>query len=274
MRQLISRRIEAFYNQASEETRLEQGMGVFEFERIKTLISKYLTSNRMVIVDVGGGTGKYSAWLAEKKHQVHLVEPIKKHLRLANKRSERLANKFSVRAGEARQLPFPNNFADLILLHGPLYHLQNPADRATAIREAKRVLKTDGVVLGFAINNTASTLVGLLNGMIHKTSFLEMCCEELCTGRHNPPENFPWLLAEAYYHRPEELRAEFAKQSLTYLNTFAVEGMVWLDQNYLTNMQHSKKRLNLLRLLELTQNDPNLLSFSPHFMVAASKSKK
>jgi len=34
-KQLISRDIELFYNNASEETRLEKGMGVFEFERIK-----------------------------------------------------------------------------------------------------------------------------------------------------------------------------------------------------------------------------------------------
>ena len=34
-KQLISRDIELFYNRASEETRLNKGMGVFEFERIK-----------------------------------------------------------------------------------------------------------------------------------------------------------------------------------------------------------------------------------------------
>ena len=34
---LISRDIEVFYNNASEETRLDKGMGIFEFERIKHL---------------------------------------------------------------------------------------------------------------------------------------------------------------------------------------------------------------------------------------------
>ena len=75
-KQLISRNIELFYNKASEETRLNKGMGVFEFERIKSLIEKHIPSSSSKIVDVGGGTGKYSEWLAKKGHQVHLVEPV------------------------------------------------------------------------------------------------------------------------------------------------------------------------------------------------------
>jgi len=55
---LISKQLEFFYNKASEETRLEKGMGIFEFERIKSLIDRYLVSKSAKIVDVGGGTGK------------------------------------------------------------------------------------------------------------------------------------------------------------------------------------------------------------------------
>lgn len=54
-KQLISRNIEVFYNNASEETRLEKGMGVFEFERIKILIEKYLPIGTSKIIDIGGG---------------------------------------------------------------------------------------------------------------------------------------------------------------------------------------------------------------------------
>ena len=216
--QLISRNITVFYNKASEETRLEKGMGVFEFERIKSLIEKYLSTSSSKIIDVGGGTGKYSEWLAKKGHEVHLVEPVAKHLQLAENRTKKLKNKFSVHLGESRKLDFPNNYADLIILHGPLYHLQRKEDRVLSIMEAKRVLKNGGIILGFAINYTASTLVGLLNGLIHKRSFFEMCKNELTTGIHNPPDDFPWLLAEAYYHKPEQLKEEFSHQDLTYLN--------------------------------------------------------
>lgn len=229
-KQLISRNIELFYNTASEETRLNKGMGIFEFERIKSLIEKYISTSPSKIIDIGGGTGKYSEWLANKGHQVHLVEPIPKHIKIAQNRAHKLKNKYSVHLGESRNLKFPNNFADLILLHGPLYHLQKKEDRALSIREAKRVLKNNGIILGFAINYTASTLVGLLNGLIHKKSFFEMCKDELTSGIHNPPDDFPWLLVEAYYHTPKQLKNEFISQELTYLTTYAVEGMAWLDK--------------------------------------------
>lgn len=268
---LISRNIEVFYNNASEETRLDKGMGIFEFERIKSLIEKYVPSSSSRIVDVGGGTGKYSEWLAKKGHQVHLIEPISKHIQLAQNRANKLKNKFFVQLGEAQNLSFPNNFADLIILHGPLYHLQKKEDRDAAIREAKRVLKSDGIILGFAINYTASTLVGLLNGLVHKPSFFEMCREELITGIHNPPNDFPWLLAEAYYHKPEQLKNEFANQELIYLNTYAVEGMAWLDSEYFANMLNDKKRETLLDLIKVTENDSYLLPFSPHMMIAVQK---
>lgn len=270
-KQLISRNIELFYNKASEETRLDKGMGIFEFERIKSLIEKYIPSPTSKIIDVGGGTGKYSEWLAKKGHSVHLVEPLSKHIQLAQDRANKLKHKFSVHLGESRKLEFPTNFADLIILHGPLYHLQNEGDRELTIKEAKRVLKNNGILLGFAINYTASTLVGLLNGLIHKQPFFEMCKEELTTGIHNPPDTFPWLLAEAYYHKPEQLKKEFTSQQLIYLNLYAVEGMTWLDKNYFANMLTETKKTTLMQLLEITENDSYLLSFSPHMMIAVKK---
>jgi len=270
-KQLINRNIEAFYYKASEETRLDKGMGIFEFERIKSLIEKYIPFPSSKIIDIGGGTGKYSEWLANKGHQVHLVEPVSKHIKIAQNRANKLKNKFSVQLGESRKLEFPNNFADLIILHGPLYHLQKREDRDLSICEAKRVVKTGGIILGFAINYTASTLVGLLNGLIHKKTFFEMCKEELTNGIHNPPDDFPWLLTEAYYHKPEQLKNEFINQELTYLNTYAVEGMAWLDKDYFSNMLNTKKKKTLLDLIEITENDSYLLPFSPHIMIAVKK---
>lgn len=270
-KQLISRDIERFYNKASEETRLNKGLGVFEFERVKSLIEKHLNNSPCKILDVGGGTGKYAEWLAKKGHEVHLIEPVDKHLLTAQSRSNSLKNKFSVHKGESRSLDFSSNYADVIILHGPLYHLQKQEDRALTIQEAKRVLKKDGILLAFAINNTASTIAGLLSGLIHKKSFLEMCKLELSSGIHNPPEDFPWLLAEAFYHKPEKLREELIREGLVPSDAYAVEGAIWLDKDFFSNMQNAKRRCNLMELLEATENDKSLLPFSPHYMISAKK---
>lgn len=271
MKQLINRDIELFYTKVSEETRLEKGMGVFEFERIKSLIDQYIPHPTSKIIDVGGGTGKYAAWLARKGHQVHMVEPVLKHIEQAKSRAERLNNKFTITRGASRKLHFPDQFSDLVLLHGPLYHLQKKADRQKTIQEARRVLKPGGIVLGFAINYAASTVVGLLQGLIHKKPFFEMCREELTTGIHNPPDDFPWLLTEAYYHRPEELRYEFEEEGFATLHLHAVEGMTWLDKGFFSSMKDKKKKARLMELIRATENDPYLLSFSPHMMIAVQK---
>ncbi len=268
---LISKELENFYNKASEETRLEKGMGIFEFERIKELITQHISKPNSTIIDVGGGTGKYAEWLSKKNHAVHLIEPVLKHIQLAQKRAKKLKNPFSIAIGEAKKLPFEDNFADLVILHGPLYHLQNKEDRITAIIEAKRVVKKGGIILGFAINATASTLVGLMNGMIHANSFFDMCKQELTTGIHNAPKDFPFLLADAFYHKPQELKTEFLEQDLRLINLFAVEGMIWLDQEYFANMIDQKKSKTLKKLQKITENDESLLAFSPHMMIAVKK---
>ena len=270
-KKLISKELNDFYNKASEETRLEKGMGIFEFERIKELIKQHISKSNYTIVDIGGGTGKYSEWLSQEGHNVHLIEPVLKHIKLAEKRSKKLKNPFSVTIGEAKKLPYQDNSADLVILHGPLYHLQKREDRIAAIIEAKRVLKKGGIILGFAINATASTVVGLMNGMIHTNSFFEMCKEELTTGIHNAPKDFPFLLVDAFYHKPEGLKAEFLEQNLNFINLFAVEGMIWLDNEYFANMLDKKKSKTLKALQKLTQNDEYLLPFSPHMMIAVRK---
>lgn len=126
---LINKQIEFFYSWVSEETRLDKGMGVFEFERTKSLIDRYLVTKSARIVDVAGGTGKYAEWLSHEGHTVFLVDPVAKHIERAKQRAKTLKNKFHVRLGEAGDLNFPDNFADMVNLHGPLYHLQKKSDR-------------------------------------------------------------------------------------------------------------------------------------------------
>lgn len=270
-KQLISRDIETFYTNASEETRLEKGMGIFEFERVKSLLQKYISSSCSRIIDVGGGTGKYSEWLAKKGHQIHLIDPVPKHIEIAKRRSRKLKNKFTVHLGEARMLDLPNDYADIVILHGPLYHLQKQEDREKAILEARRVLKRGGTVLAFAINYSASTIVGLMSGLIHKKSFFDMCSEELRTGIHNPPTDLPWLLAEAYYHKPSVLKSEFEKQKFLSIKLYAVEGIAWLDNDLFTSLVHQKRKKTLLDLIAITENDASLLALNPHMMLVAQK---
>jgi len=249
------------------------GLGPWELERNQELIRRFLPEQAGVIADVGGGTGKYSEWLAGMGHRVWMIDPVEKHIHQAKKRSGSLDHPFEVIKGEARHLDIPDESCDLVILHGPLYHLQQREDRIDAILEAKRVTKPGGVILGFAINYTASTLVALLQGLIHDQKILDMCLSELTSGKHDAPENMPGILAEAFYHRPEELRSEFEEAGLRNPEIFAVEGITWLDKNWFTSRADPDQFAHLQTLTHLTEKDPNLISFSPHMMIAGVRQK-
>ena len=119
------------------------GQHVFQLEKIRTqeLILRYLKP-LMTIADIGGATGAYSFWLHDMGHKLHLLDAAEFHIEAATRTSisenRPLA---SILLGDARQLPYDDEQFDLVLLFGPLYHLQEKVDRMKSIAEAKRVLK-------------------------------------------------------------------------------------------------------------------------------------
>lgn len=270
MPKLISPEIDNFYSTTSEEGRLQLGLGPLEFERNKELISRYL-AKKGIVLDIGGGPGVYAEWLAGLGHQVHLIDPVEKHIKQANKRSKQAKKPFKAILGEAQELDFPDNFAHLAILHGPLYHLQQKEQRVKALTDAKRVLKPGGVVLGFAINHSASTIAALLNGFIHAPEIFDMCKQELTTGIHTPPKNMPGVLPSAYFHKPDELKHELEEAGLTYLDTYPVEGMIWMDKNYFESRSDSARKARMTELMQIIEKDKALLSLSPHMMIAGKK---
>lgn len=270
---LISKDIDQFYATAAEDQRLTYGLGPLELERNKELIGRFLPQWPCTILDIGGGPGVYAEWLAGLNHKVYLIDPVEKHIQQAKKRATKSGRKFEAALGEARKLEFNDGFADLVIEHGPLYHLQNRADRLAALSEAHRVLKPGGIMLGFAINHSISTLTGLLNGMIHDPQFYNMCLQELKTGEHNPPATWPGILPEAYFHKPGELKEEVAEAGFADLQVFAVEGIIWLDSKYFESRSDAAKKKQMMNLLRETEQNAELLAISPHMMVCGKKSR-
>lgn len=269
---LIDQKIDQFYSNSAEDIRLTMGLGPLEFERNKLLISRYL-GDKMKVADIGGGSGHYAKWLANLGHEVTLIDPVQKLVNLAQKRSKSPGKSFHVVMGEARKLPFSDRSLDLIVFHGPLYHIQDKKERIEALEEAWRVLKPGGKLLGFAISHSASTVAALQSGLIVDSSVFEMCKLELTTGIHHPPSNFPGMLPAAFYHRPAQLEDEYRQAGLIPKNLFPVEGMAWLDGKFFEHWADVKKREVLLKTIELTENDRDLLGFSPHFMLVGEREK-
>ncbi|MBQ9012167.1 MAG: methyltransferase domain-containing protein [Bacilli bacterium] len=134
-----------YYNKFNEDKRLTRRHGIVEYTTTMKYIHKYLKDKKdPKILDVGAGTGKYSINLYEEGYDITALELIKHNLMTLKTKNKH------VRAvlGNATDLSsFNDKTFDMVLLFGPLYHLITKEEKIKALKEAKRVLKDDGIIL-------------------------------------------------------------------------------------------------------------------------------
>ena len=88
-----------------EATRLSQGSHRVEFERTKEILLRDLPPPSAQILDLAGGAGVYSFWLADKSYKVHLVDIVPLHVEQA-KAADSDSILASICQGDARCLDF------------------------------------------------------------------------------------------------------------------------------------------------------------------------
>ena len=236
--QPVDRDIADFYQRTPEEARLQQGPFRLEEARTRELIQRFAPPPPAIVVDVGGAAGAYALWLAELGYTVHLLDAAPRLVAEAARRSLAAPRPLaSCRVGDARALDLPDKTADVVLLLGPLYHLTDSHDRARALGEAARVLKPAGRLFAAAISRCASALDGLARELLHDPRFSLIVERDLRDGQHrNPTERLDYFTT-AYFHRPEELRAEVRGARLTLDGVFGVEGPGWILPDIVERMQ-------------------------------------
>ncbi|WP_427339641.1 class I SAM-dependent methyltransferase [Caloranaerobacter sp. DY30410] len=267
-----------YYNRGSEVDRLQCGIGKIEFERTKDIILRYLLKEKLVIYDIGGGAGTYSRWLAKLGHEVHLFDLSPKLIEIAREKSknENENNIYNIELADARQINRPDESADMVLLMGPLYHLTERKERLLALKEAKRVLKEDGVMIVAAITRFGSTLYGLSvygekNNLIEEDEFMEMIERELTDGQHIRPEKYPGFIARAYFHLPDELANEIKEVGLEHEKNIAVEGPIWIVPAFEEKWSLEDSRKRMLKIARMVEEEKSIMGMSPHFIAIARK---
>ena len=180
----------------------------------------------------------------------------------------------SCQVGDARALEFADRCADIILLLGPLYHLTDGADRARAFSEAARVLKPGGLVFAAAISRYASALDGLGRDLFQDPRFAAIVEDDLRVGQHrNPTERLDYFTT-AYFHRPEDLRAEVQSVGLELEGLYGLEGPGWFLPDLADRWADLRQRADLLRLARQFETQPSVLGVSAHLLAVARKQKR
>ena len=253
-----------------ESQRLTDGFGGLERARTEELIRRYLPEEPAVVLDVGGGTGVYAFALAALGHDVHLIDIVPTHIEQAKARAQEpgTPSLAGLRVGDARDLEVDDAFADVMLMHGPLYHLTAREDRRRALTEAARVLKPGGTLLAFAITRYAGALYGLTEGLIYADDYRDMIRREIETGERRDPPAWAHTFPSAYFHRPDELREEIEAAGLLCRSVLGVMGPAWLVPDLDAAWTDPEKRAALMEMARMLEHEPVL---GPRLMAVARK---
>lgn len=263
----------AHYATGYEDERLEVGPGKLERARTQEVLGRVLPPPPAAVVDVGGGTGVYAAWLGSQGYAVRLLDVVPLHIETARRRFERAGVKGArAEVGDARSLPFTSESQDAALLLGPLYHLPEREDRLAALGEARRVLRPGGPVVVAAISRFASLLDGFFRGFIQDPVFLEIVEGDLASGRHENPTDRPDYFTTAYFHRPDELAGELEEVGFQGVEMFAVEGPFAWVRDFDELWTRGALRERMLAFLRRVEKEASLLGSSPHLLAVGRKS--
>ena len=262
----------AHYNAGVERDRLLRGTSNLEFERTKRILSRYLPSRPAMILDVGGGPGRYSFWLSEMGHSVHLVDILPLHIRQAREFQRKSKNRLaSINLGDARRLDFDDGYADIVLLFGPLYHLVRKKERLKALAEARRVLKPGGLLFAAAISRFTSAVDGSLRGFIRDPEFMTIIQQDLKNGQHRNPSNKPEYFTTSFFHHPSEFEAEMKQARFRSVKVYGVTGFAWLLPRLDQIWRDPTLKARLMSILDRTELEPSMLGISDHLLAVGKK---
>lgn len=264
----LEQQILQYYESGQEADRLESPFSRWEKLRTLDLLDRFLPRAPALILDVGGAAGAYAFPLATKDYVVDLIDPVPLHVEQAKQRAamdQRVPRSFQV--GDARAIPCEDGAADAVLFFGPLYHLTDSNERLKAICEARRVLRTGGVLLAVAISRFASALDGIGRGLISDPSFVQILDQDLRTGQHrNETGNLDYFTT-AFFHHPDELRMELIEGGFPAPRLCAIEGPLWTVPESATAEQQE----GLMATMRKLENEVTLIGASAHIMGIATK---
>jgi ubiquinone/menaquinone biosynthesis C-methylase UbiE len=263
------------YDQVNEAERLSAGIGELERVRTQDLLARLLPKAPARILDVGGAAGVHALWLARQGYEVHLSDPVPRHVEQAEEASRSQAQ-FAIASctvGDARKIEQKDTSADGVMLLGPLYHLTGRADRLKALREAHRVLRGGGRVIAAAISRFASFMDGFSRDFVADPRFVEILRQDLKDGQHRNPTDNPHYFTTTFFHHPDELQSEIEEAGFAFEKIIAVEGPVWVMGNFAKHWDDPKKRALLLEFLRTVEEERTLLGATAHILGIGKKTR-
>jgi len=221
------------------------------------------------VLDIGGGPGRYSLWLAEKGCDVTLFDLSPENVRFARGQAAAQGLEVSAVEGDARIADeLVVGLFDHVLLMGPLYHLQEECDRVKAVNTALRLLKPGGVLFVSFISAHAGMIdlmknaPGVLASTPQETEFMNLVIED---------KPFSGIgFTPNYFARQKDILPFMEQFRLEKLHFFGQEGILApCEKNILAQPAEVYERW--LYLAEKSCERDEFLSWAEHLMYVGRK---
>lgn len=256
--------IEKWYDEEYEEwERLDRHR--VEFDITKRIMDRFIPDKPMEIIDIGGGPGRYSIYLAQKGHRVTLLDLSSKHIRIAKEKSKAYGvTLVDAIHGNALDLSQLAQQYDVVLLMGPLYHLIQEEDRRKAVEEALKHLKPGGLLFASFISNYAAILDSL--GWLYPVDDPNRLLKYLEDGVNCQDEGF----TTAYFSSHQEAMELMRSFGLEQLAFAGVENILGTKEREVMSLEEGDYQ-KWLEIAYALAEDPHLYGMSQHYLYVGKK---
>ncbi|MGA9400635.1 class I SAM-dependent methyltransferase [Haladaptatus sp.] len=183
-----------------------------------------------LVLDAGGGPGRYSIRLAERGNSPVLLDVSRTQLRTGREKitEHDVADRVRTVQGDLRGLPFDDDtFDGVCCLGGALSHILDADGRAAALDELRRVATPGSPIVVSVFGRLANLEIILREGNLETTYPLLLpearsgdYTRELAMQTYDEPD---WT--ECHYYRLAELEAEFEQADLWVERTAGFNGI-------------------------------------------------
>ncbi len=253
-----SLRVQKIYEIFNENTRLTRSRSArVEFLTTVRYIEQYLKPGDRIL-DLGAGAGEYSLYFADKGYGVAALELAEANIQAFQKKI-RPEHSIDLVQGNALDLRrYADEAFDIVLVLGPLYHLQKDADKQQVIKEAKRVCKKKGKLFFAFINND----MVFLTELSYRPDYFTKGDYDKETFRL---EDFPFV-----FHTVDRCRTVLKEGGIHILKEVASDGISELLEERI-NAMDEENFAQYLRYHEYICEKPELLGMTNHLLFIGEK---
>jgi ubiquinone/menaquinone biosynthesis C-methylase UbiE len=271
----LSEAVKEYYDKRAERewNRLVQDpYHRLEFIVTMHFLDKYLPKKGLIL-DAGGGPGRYTIELAKKGYDVALFDLSAECLREAEKRirNARVKNRVKnvVQGSVTDMSRFRDENFDAVVCLGAMSHLVKKKDRNSAASELVRVTKKNAPIFVSVINlyGVFRTVLQRLQYELLASSHRKMFTQGIHRAEWHKDEPDYQGFPDAYFFLPPELKELFEGHGVETLEMATCEGLSSHLKDE-TNRIHedSRKWEFWLKLILRTCTDPLILGLGEHFL--------